>query len=357
MKRLLLVLTIVLALPACKGREAANGAQAGAKADGQLSVVSPTFVPCKDAPKATDGNYTLCIAFNGLIGFAQDDKNVWALLVKSDQVDPKDENTLPPGIKQEGLPESQLSMQLPPHQARIRFVNATVIKGDGGEKPEQGRPIAGDLRFETGAPGPPKPDLSTLSDADHILGALGSTGNPPNRSKVTALDELDPGFLNLNPLDPHLVARVRIEAGDVVGKTDLCKTSVKYLYKTGVQGSCSDGNPVELAEEVDVTQAVPTDKSVTVKIGDEAIELKPQDPSQPLVIHILNSTETMLKSLATGVDVCHDGEQPHALPFRWFYRLVPLPARADTSQHFFPCMRGGGFLPPICALKRFVIKK
>ena len=315
---------------------------------------SETAPGAPNAVAQQPATYTLRIAFTGLIGFAQDNTGtVWALLVKANKVDLNDETTLPPGIKKEAQQGGvDLIKELPAHKPWIRVHNADVVTGTF-PNPDKGREIAGDLHFVTGIAGPPKAKLSYLSDSGHIQTALGALPFPPDPDELAAVDELEPIFLDTK-LDPRLVARVRIDAGTVIGKIDPCSLGNEYSYNIGVSSECpGDGtNQVELAEEVDATLTLPIDKTVTVVIGGDQIELKPKAGSPEIRIEIMNDIE----DATTYQDPCSiPHPQPHPLVFRWFYRLLPQSAQQDTSQHYFPCRLDGRQLPPMCPLKSFVV--
>ena len=328
--------------------------------------------PDRHTPTAfqKSSRYKLAIAFNGLIGYVLDkDKNVWALLPKADKVDASQPGTLPPGIVKEALERNKpIETLLPVHLAYIRFTNAKVTGGTVQALAKDkdptgqlivitGRPIAGDVSFVIeGAAGPPETDLSGMSDSGKINHALQSHKSPPpplpDVAKVAALDELDSTLAPDKPLDTsRLVARVRIDAGKLVGNLDPCGSNVKYSYTSGVETSCADdtkdGDVVQLAEGVVVTQEVPAGKSVTVKIGQDSLEVAPQNENDGLRIEVINSTATAIHT----VNLCLVPEI-HPVAFRWFYRLVPQP-QMDTTQHYFPCRFTATQLPPICAGKFF----
>jgi hypothetical protein len=316
--------------------------------------------PAGSAPAPS--RFTLRITFSGLIAFAQDDdKRVWAFLPKADTVDKNNPETLPPGIVKEldAANTFNLGKGLPRHRAWIRFRNASVTSGNAGD-PKKGRPIAGDVRFVTDLAGPvKKADLSKLADAPHVRQAFTSLNLPAAASaQLAELDELDPVFLD-PPLDPHLAARARVDAGVVFARTlDECPGLPRYSFDSGLGDECNKGtkqDAVHLAEEVVATQDGLTGK-VTVEVDRESIALEPKDRSQPLVIEVLNDIDQAIDNPDLSPctrDTLH--EHPHV--FRWFYRLSPGTVQQDTAEQFFPCLKVVNQGPPKCPQKAFIVKK
>jgi hypothetical protein len=332
---------------------------AGGQAQGQRNA-NPGSVP-------GTGSFTLEINFSGLIGFAQDQGKVWAFLVKADEVDENAPDKLPPGIAQENSGGTlKLADELPRHRAWIRFKNAKVTSGSAGD-PKKGRPIAGDLSFDTGGQGLGAVDLTVLADASHVRQTLKSVPTTPASSRVAEIDELDPVLVE-PALDSRLVARARVEAGTVIArKLDECNRLPRYSFATGLTDQCpgAKNDAVFLGEEVVATQTG-LSGPVTVNIdrggaGRESIVLEPTDRNKALTIEVLNDVDIAIDNPDLSpclMRILENFHHPHEHPlvFRWYYRLSPPAVQTRTAEHFFPCEKVVSFGPPKCPQKLFVVK-
>jgi hypothetical protein len=293
--------------------------------------------PAELTPANAATNYPLTVVFSGLIAWYQDGNKLWALVPNScykpeNVKDGFDATQLPPGVFAEAMKiidvptrTTWLEKNFPPHCLTFNIENATTDK-PGFDLTKHYTLDKGILALKL-ASGFSYLNLSlgSLSSAEQVIKTLdlaaadatatqgANTLRLDIKNGLSVSKRVDPLWLGLSLPNGFFLPAVI---------TDPLRS---FSYRTPQIDNCTTAsarNPELLAEEA-VFQSIVPHGSVQLNLDgvDQAGNLKPEDISKVMTIHIGNQTEK------------HSYD--HLEAYRWFYNLTN--ANLPLNYQHYPC--------------------